>query len=111
MIYLPSDTKQPLNWNLAPDVQKLDSVILQVPLVGTIHWINYYPLCNSIDGFQSRDKAAMLVHKAVANLVPVLQNNRVKFPRDFFSLLFCAPTNAAMTSGENHQYDLIVLIQ
>ena len=41
-----------------------------------------------IDGFQSRDKAAMLVHKAVANLAPVLQNNRVKYPRDFF--LFCS---------------------
>ena len=42
----------------------------------------------SIDGFQSRDKMAMLVHKTMANLAHVLHNNRVKFPKLFF--LFCS---------------------
>ena len=43
-----------------------------------------------IDGFQSRDKTAMLVHKTIANYV--LHNNRMKFPKYFFSVWLCAPT-------------------
>ena len=38
----------------------------------------------TIDGFQSRDKTAKLVHKTMANLAHVLHNNRVKLPKDFF---------------------------
>ena len=41
-----------------------------------------------IDGFQSRDDTAMLVHKTIANMAHVLRNNRVKFPKDFF--LYCS---------------------
>ena len=47
-----------------------------------------YPLVRLIDGFQSRDKTAMLVHKTMANLTRVLHNNTVKFPKDFS--LFCS---------------------
>ena len=43
-----------------------------------------------IDGFQSRDKTAMLVHKTIANYV--LYNNRMKFPKYFFSVWLWAPT-------------------
>ena len=41
-----------------------------------------------IDGFQSREKMVMLVHKTMTNLAHVLHNNRVKFPKLFF--LFCS---------------------
>ena len=49
-------------------------------------WIGF--LDKTIDGFQSRDKTAMLMHKTMANLAHVLHNNRDKFPKDFF--LFCS---------------------
>ena len=47
-----------------------------------------YLLVRLIDGFQSRDKTAMLMHKTMANLTRVLHNNTVKFPKDFS--LFCS---------------------
>ena len=37
-----------------------------------------------IDGFQSRDKTAMLVNKTMTH---VLHNSRIKFPKDFFSFV------------------------
>ena len=56
-----------------------------------------------IDGFQSRDETAMVVDKTIISqiMARILHNNRVKFPKDFFSIALC--TNmAAMTSSENH---------
>ena len=54
------------------------------------------------NGFQSRDKTAMLVHKTIANdgscLCIIIESNSQK---TFFSFVLC--TNmAAMTSGESH---------
>ena len=60
-----------------------------------------------IDGFQSREKMAMLVHKAMANLAHVLHNNRVKFPKKIFSFVLCT-SMAGMTSGESHLYFFIL---
>ena len=37
----------------------------------------------TINGFQSRDERAMLLHKTIANLVHVLHNNTIKFLKDF----------------------------
>ena len=59
-------------------------------------------LDKTIDGFQSRDKTAILMHKTMANLTHVLHNNRGKFPKDFFLFVPCA-NMAAMTSGENQR--------
>ena len=47
-------------------------------------WIGL--LDKTIDGLQSRDKRAMLVHKTLTNLAHILHNNRFKFPKDFFLL-------------------------
>ena len=42
----------------------------------------------TINGFQSRDDTAMLLHKTIANLAHVLHNNTIKFLKDF--LLVCS---------------------
>ena len=55
-----------------------------------------------VDGFQSRDKTAMLVHKTIANYV--LHNNRMKFPKYFFFCLALSTNMAAVRSGENHPF-------
>ena len=54
-----------------------------------------------MDGFQSRDETAVLVHKTIANYGSCLHYNGVKFQKDFFFIVLC--TNmAAATSDENH---------
>ena len=55
-----------------------------------------------IDGFQSRDKTAMLVHKTNSKLrlmfCIIIESNSQK---TFFFLVLCS-NMVAMTSGENH---------
>ena len=45
-----------------------------------------------IDGFESHDEAAMLLHKTIANYGSLDYNMIEQMPRGRFSLLFCALT-------------------
>ena len=75
-----------------PEGQPLTSIVnfsfVQISFSHITIWStsNFESQC--IDGFQSCEKMAMLVHKTMANLAHVLHNNRVKFPKLF--VLFCS---------------------
>ena len=58
----------------------------------------------AIDGFQSRDKTAMLVHKTIANHGSCFALKYSQIPKKLFSLLFCAPTNReTLDSNDQNQ--------
>ena len=60
-----------------------------------------------IDGFQSRDETAILVHKTIANYASRFALQDSNSQKTFFCTVLC--TNmAAVTSGENHQYELLL---